>query len=95
MGVQSYQRIYRYGIEIWQEITAKTKSDAEIDFENAVHAVLNRLSGTGTPPTWQLGIGVENTQIEVSEIRTAEENSGPAVVAALKFSVMTLIQNPS
>src|SRR5205823_267950 len=60
----SYERTYGIAVEVLQEATAKSRENAELDFANAIHAVLNRLQATGgTPATWQLGIGIENLQI--------------------------------
>lgn len=86
----SYERRYGVAVEIWQEITAKTKEDAELDLANALHTVLDRLGGT-----WQLGISVELSEIAPGQIRLAELNAGPALLAPIRLNVTTLIQNPS
>src|SRR3954452_15451953 len=45
MGNQpSDWRIYRFAVEVVQEAAAKTPANAENDFEDAVEAVMNRLS---------------------------------------------------
>src|SRR5947208_2477424 len=36
----SYERTYGIMVEVWQEASAKTKENAELDFANAVHQVL-------------------------------------------------------
>lgn len=86
----SYERRYGIAVEIWQELTNKTKEDAELDLANALHSVLDRLGGT-----WQLGISVENTEIVSGAIRVVEVNGGPMLLAPLKLNVTTLIQSPS
>ena len=92
----SYERTWGIMIEVWQEATAKNKEDAELDFANAIHTVLNRLQGTGgSPATWQLGIGVENAEVQASPIKLVESPMGPMRVAPIRLTVTTLIQNPS
>jgi hypothetical protein len=86
----SYERVYGFNLDIWQEMTNKSKRNAELDLANALHKVLDRLSGT-----WQLGIGVESTEIVAGQIQAVETNAGPMLVAPIKVNVTTLIQNPT
>lgn len=86
----SYSREFGFAVEIWQEFTNKSKENAELDFCNAIHAVLNRLNGT-----WQLGIAVEKTRIETTPVRTIEINGAPTRIASIRVVVTTLIQNPT
>jgi hypothetical protein len=92
----SYERQYVFNIDILQEFTNKSKEDAEKDLANALHKVLNRLQATGgTPPTWQLGIGVEKMEIESSPIQTVAINGSPMRMAKIRVIITTLIENPS
>jgi hypothetical protein len=92
----SYERTYGIMVEVWQEASAKSKENAELDFANAVHQVLNRLQATGgTPPTWQLGVGVELTEVQPSPVRYVEVAQGAMLIAPIRLVVTTLIQNPS
>jgi hypothetical protein len=86
----SYERTYTFAVEIWQEMTAKSKRNAELDLANALHLVLNRLSGT-----WQLGLGVEGLTITGGPVRSVELNGGPMIVAPITVTVTDLIQNPA
>lgn len=86
----SYERTYVIAVEIWQELTNKTQRNAELDLANALHKVLDRLSGT-----WQLGISIEKTEIVNSPVQQVEGNPGPMLLAPIKLNVLTLIQNPS
>ena len=86
----SYERTYVFAIEFWQEATAKAKRDAELDYAGFLHTLLNRLQGT-----WQLGIGVEGSSVENGPVRAAEIDGTPAFVSTIRFSVLTLVQNPA
>jgi len=85
----SYERRYTILVEVWQELSVKSKEDAELDAANALHQVLDRLSGT-----WQLGASVESTEIS-GQVQAADANGGPMLVATIRLNVTTLIQNPS
>lgn len=74
----SYERGYAVVVEIWQETANKGIRNAELDLANALHQVLDRLAGT-----WQLGIGVENTEIRSSPIQVMEANGGPMLKATI------------
>lgn len=86
----SYERTYGVSIEIWQEITNKSKRNAELDLANALHKVLDRLSGT-----WLLGTTLEGSQVAPGQTRLVETNAGPTLIAPIKLNVLTLVQNPS
>jgi hypothetical protein len=79
--------IYGVNIELWQELTNKSKRNAELDLANALHQVLVRLRAN-----WQLGIGVEKTEILPGQIRQVETNVGPALLAPIKLRVTTLVR---
>jgi hypothetical protein len=84
-------RTYRFQIDIIQENTNKTKSNAEADFEDAVDAVLDKLN-----TKWQLPDGsnvptVDNTIIQISPVREAEMNGGPCLVVSIQLDCKTLI----
>lgn len=92
----SYERAWTFAVEVLQEATAKSRRDAELDFAHAIHAVLNRIQGTGgSPAAWQLGIGVENTEVQTSPVKLVETAQGPARSALIRVTVTTLVQNPS
>ena len=92
----SYERTYTFAVEVWQEYSQKTKENAELDFCNAVDAVLNRLQSTaGTPQRWQLGIGVEKTEVQASIAGVSQAEGAPLRVASIRLTVTTLVQNPT
>ena len=83
---KSYLRKYRFLIEVIQETTAKSKRDAELDWQAACDAVLGTLQ-----QNWQLGAaGVQNSVVEQSAVRTAEINGGPMVAMQITLAVETL-----
>jgi hypothetical protein len=86
----SYRRTYTFAVEIWQEYSQKSKENAELDFCNAIDAVVNRLNGT-----WQLGIGVEKSEVQVSLAGNGQANGAPLRAASIRLQVTTLVQNPS
>lgn len=86
----SYERTYDVIVELWQELTQKSKRNAELDLANALHLVLNRISGS-----WQLGIGVEGMEITSSPIQLAQLNGAPMLLARVRCRVLTLVQNPT
>lgn len=86
----SYERTYTFTIDFWQESTAKSKRNAELDYADFLHKVLNRLQGN-----WQLGIGVENSAVEGGPVRPGTINGTPGFVGSIRFTVLTLIQNPA
>lgn len=92
----SYERAWAFGVDVLQEFTQKSKENAELDLANALHAVLNRLQATGgTPPTWQLGVGIEKAEIQTTPVRTVQVNGTPMRMASIRLVCTTLVQNPS
>lgn len=84
-------RTYRFAIDIFQEVSAKTKADAEADFEDAVDAVLDKLNAQ-----WQIKDGsnvatVDNSVIGSSFVVQTEPPFGPAVYLQLILECKTLI----
>ncbi len=84
-------RTYRFAIDIFQEISAQAKADAETDFENAVDAVLDKLN-----VQWQIKDGsnvatVDNSIIDSSFIVQTEPPFGPCVYLQLLLQCKTLI----
>lgn len=82
----SYWRSYNYTIEIWQEISSKSKANAEADLEDAIDAVLDAL-GTG----WTLSGNVDVSVVESGTIQEVETLAGPMLIASIPFSARTLI----
>lgn len=79
-------RTYRYIVEIIQEVSNKTKANAEADFQDAVDAVLDKLQ-----TQWQLAVSVDDTVVEPSTVLYQEYPWGPCVVLPISVSVKTLI----
>ena len=82
----SDQRTFKFDIEIWQEITNKSKPNAESDFEDAVEAVLDTLH-----TNWHLGGHCDSMTVDAGPVSQRESLQGPCVVQTITVSVMTLI----
>jgi len=80
-------RTYRFAVEIVQEASAKTPTNAEADFQDAVEAVMNKLSAQ-----WQLSLNCEVSMISQSQAANVNAPFGPAVVMQLIYEVKTVIQ---
>ena len=84
-------RTYRFAIDIFQEISAQSKTNAETDFEDAVDAVLDKLN-----TQWQINDGssvatVDNSIIDSSFVVQTEPPFGPSVYLQLLLQCKTLI----
>lgn len=86
----TYERKHTFAVEILQEATNKSKQNAEEDLCTAIEGVLNRLNGT-----FQLGVGVENTEIQISPVTNQEINGAWFRVAKITVEVTTLVENPT
>lgn len=86
----TYARTYSFAVEIWQEYSQASKETAEINLCTAIDAVMDRLNGD-----WQLGIGVEKSEIQTSIMTVSEAAGSPIRRATLRFTVTNLVQNPS
>ncbi len=84
----THQRTYTFAVEVWQEISQASREAAELNFCNAIEGVMNRLNGT-----WQLGIGVENSEVQSSIATVREGVASPMRVASIRLSVTNLVQN--
>ena len=89
-NLPSYERTHTFAVEILQEAVNKSKQNAEEDFCTAIEGVLNRLNGT-----WQLGIGVENCEIQPSTVSNQEMSGALMRVCRITVQVTTLVENPS
>jgi hypothetical protein len=69
-----------------QEASAKTPSNAEADFEDAVEGVMNRLSAN-----WQLGGNCEVSVFQPGQVRLESAPFGPALVLPILLDVKALI----
>ena len=78
---------YFFTVEIWQEITNKSKPNAEADLGAAIEAVLKKLRSD-----WQLGGNCDNSVVHPSPIQRPESAQGPACVMRISLAVMTLIE---
>ena len=84
-------RTYRFAVDIFQEVSAKAKADAEADFEDAVDAVMDKLNAQ-----WQIKDGsnvatVDTSVIDSSLVIQTEPPFGPAVYLQLIVQLKTLI----
>lgn len=84
-------RSYRFAVDIFQEVNAASKADAEAYFEDAVDAVMDKLNAQ-----WQVKDGsnvatVDSSVIQSSFVTLAEAPQGPAVYLQLIVECKTLI----
>lgn len=82
----SYWRTYTFTIEIFQEMSNKSRQDAEEDLQDAIDAVLDKL---GTE--WTLDGNVDLSVVEGGTIAAEDISGGPFLVASITFSARTLI----
>lgn len=87
----SNYRTYRFAIDIFQEIAAKTKAVAEADFEDAVDAVMDKLNVKWNLPDGSNISTVDNSVIDSSFVVQAEPPFGPVCYLQLLLQCRTLI----
>lgn len=83
---QSYYRTYRFAIDVIQELTAKDRTTAEANFQDAIEAVLNKLN-----TDWQLNNAADDSDIDAGTVSEVELPQGPAAIMQITLSVRTLI----
>ena len=84
-------RTYRYSVDIFQEVSAKSKEDAEADFEDAVDAVMDRLNAQWQIKTSGNAVSVDSSVINSSLVIQTEPPLGPAVFLQLIVELKTLV----
>lgn len=85
-NVPGYLRRYTFTVEVIQETTNRNKTDAEGDLQNAVDAVMDKL---GTEVL--LDGNADHTTIESGSVDELETPQGPAIIAALTYTVQTFL----
>jgi hypothetical protein len=84
-------RSYRFAVDVFQEVNAASKADAEAYFEDAVDAVMDKLNAQ-----WQVKDGsnvatVDTSVIQSSFVVLTEAPQGPAVYLQLIVECKTLV----
>lgn len=79
-------RSYRFAIDIVQEMTNKTVTDAEADFQDAIDAVLDKLN-----TEWTLTSNVDVSIVDGGTIAIVDGTQGPMLQATITLSAKTLI----
>lgn len=83
---QSWNASYSFAIELYQEISAKSKAQAEEDLEDVAYEVIRALV-TG----WRLSGAADDTQIQASPAEEVNTQQGPAVMLKITLYTRSLI----
>lgn len=84
-------RTYRFAVDIFQEINAASKANAEAYFEDAVDAVMDKLESKWQFPDGSNVPTVDFSVIQQSFVTATEAPFGPAVYLQLIVDCKTLV----
>lgn len=82
-----YKRVYTFTIEIRQETSQATKTNAEAWLEDVIDAVLDKL---GTE--WQLDNKADHSLVQGGTINEVDGTQGTILQATILFSVWTFVR---
>lgn len=84
-------RTYRFAVDIFQEYAAKTTAQAEVDFDKAVDAAMDKLAAQWRLPDGASAPTVEVSQVTTGQVTVTETPQGPAIFIQLIIECKTLI----
>jgi hypothetical protein len=84
-------RTYRFAVDIFQEYAAKSPAQAEVDFDKAVDAAMDKLAAQWRLPDGSSVPTVDVSQVTTGQIAAIEPPFGPAIYLQLIVECKTLV----